>query len=122
MRNTSSPCEERPEAWDLDVSQLIDWLAAMRVCVSSCPLLEQCVKLREEFYPDSNPQGVIWAGVAYSATGAPLVADDLRSYAKRKHTNEARERERERAVRDAMQCVADRPADLSFCRWADAQR
>lgn len=102
---TTSPCEQRPEAWDLDSSQLVEWLAAMRICVSSCPLLEQCVRLRDQFYPESNPQGVIWAGVAYTMTGEPLLAGDLRTYAKRKHTNEVKERERERAVLEAMQRV-----------------
>lgn len=87
----TGPCATDPTGWDLDAGTLTQWLAAMRLCVD-CPVLEQCVALRDEFFPDAdtthrapgNPNGVIWAGVAYSDSGVPLDGRGLRLYAARR--------------------------------------
>jgi len=88
----SEPCADDPGAWDLDAGELIQWLAAMRTCRESCPLLAECVSLREQLYPGSgpsgakrdNPKSVIWAGVAYGETGEVLPPDSLRILAARR--------------------------------------
>lgn len=87
----SPPCAADPTAWDLDAGTLAQWLAAMRQCVH-CPVLDECVALRDAFFPaaDSthrsvgNPNGVIWAGIAYSESGVPLDGRGLRRYAARR--------------------------------------
>lgn len=91
------PCAGDPTRWDLDVGTLTQWLAAMRECVN-CPVLEECVALRDEFFPGvatthratGNPSGVIWAGVAYSETGVPLDGRGLRLYAARRRSGSER--------------------------------
>ena len=47
----AGPCAGDPTRWDLDVGTLTQWLAAMRECVN-CPVLDECVALRDEFFPD----------------------------------------------------------------------
>ncbi len=87
----AAPCAEDPTAWDLDTGTLGQWLAALRQCVG-CPVLDECVALRDEFFPDAdsthrapgNPNGVIWAGIAYSDSGVPLDGRGLRLYAARR--------------------------------------
>ena len=68
-------CASNPEGWSVDQGGgLPDWLRAIRTCVTDCPLLQQCWEARNRQYPDQeNPAGVIWAGVAYTETGQPLV-------------------------------------------------
>jgi len=68
-------CASNPEGWSLDQGGgLPDWLRAIRTCVTECPLIQQCWEARNRQYPDKeNPAGVIWAGVAYTETGQPLV-------------------------------------------------
>lgn len=89
---TVAPCAGSPEAWDLDAGDLIQWLAALRTCRESCPVLEACARLRQQLYPRSgptgiprdNPRAVIWAGVAYSDEGRVLAPDSLRNLAARR--------------------------------------
>ena len=96
-RTWEGPCATDPTGWDLDAGTLTQWLAAMRECVN-CPVLDECVALREEFFPHAdtthraggNPSGVIWAGVAYSESGVPLDGRGLRLYAARRHAPAAR--------------------------------
>ena len=68
------------ESWDLDVGDLQSWLRAQRVCVERCPFLVECRARRDRLYPYPvrNPQGVIWAGAAYSETGKILDTPGLR--------------------------------------------
>lgn len=87
-----APCTRSPEAWDLDAGDLTQWLAALRTCRESCPMLAACVGLRQQLYPGSgpagtprdNPRAVIWAGVAYSDEGCALPPDSLRNLAARR--------------------------------------
>lgn len=84
-------CADDPARWDLDTGTITQWLSAMRECVT-CPVLDRCVELRDEFFPDAdttrrragNPSGVIWAGIAYSESGVPLDGRGLRLYAARR--------------------------------------
>jgi len=86
------PCANNPRAWDLDAGDLIQWLAALRTCRESCPLLAACAGLRQQLYPGSgptgtprdNPRAVIWAGIAYSDEGRVLTPDSLRNLAARR--------------------------------------
>jgi hypothetical protein len=68
-------CASNPEGWSVDQGGgLPDWLRAIRTCVTECPLIQQCWEARNRQYPDQeNPAGVIWAGVAYTETGQPLI-------------------------------------------------
>ena len=52
-----APCTRSPEAWDLDAGDLTQWLAALRTCRESCPMLAACVGLRQQLYPGSGPAG-----------------------------------------------------------------
>lgn len=108
-RTWEGPCATDPTGWDLDAGTLTQWLAAMRECVN-CPVLDECVALREEFFPHAdtthratgNPSGVIWAGVAYSESGVPLDGRGLRLYAARRHAP---------AVRPS---ITELPQDITF--------
>ncbi|HZM66048.1 MAG TPA: hypothetical protein VFC16_07080 [Nakamurella sp.] len=89
----TGPCAGDPARWDLDAGNLTQWLTAMRVCVN-CPVLDSCVALRDEFFPNAgsshragNPSGVIWAGIAYSESGVPLDGRGLRLYAARRRAS-----------------------------------
>lgn len=75
MQNRQLPaCASNPEGWSVDQGGLPDWLRAIRICVTDCPLIQQCWEARNRQYPDhENPAGVIWAGVAYTETGQPLL-------------------------------------------------
>ena len=76
------PAGELPhESWDLDVGDGQSWIQAIRICAEECPVRTLCTSARREFFPYSNPQGVIWAGVAYSDTGRILDTDGLRRLA-----------------------------------------
>lgn len=94
------PCARDPKAWDLDAGDLIQWLAALRTCRESCPLLAACARLRAHLYPGSglsgvsrdNPRAVIWAGVAYSDEGRALTPDSLRNLAARRRGTAQRTR------------------------------
>lgn len=91
-RAMAAPCARSPEAWDLDAGDLTQWLAALRTCRESCPMLAACVSMRQQLYPGSgsaaaprdNPRAVIWAGVAYSDEGRVLAPDSLRNLAARR--------------------------------------
>ena len=91
-RAIAEPCASNPRAWDLDAGELVQWLAALRTCRESCPLLAACAGRRQELYPGSgptgvprnNPRAVIWAGVAYSDEGRVLTPDSLRNLAARR--------------------------------------
>ena len=74
-----TPDGELPhESWDLDIGDGQSWIRAIRICAEECPARASCIAARTEFFPHSNPQGVIWAGVAYSETGRVLDAEGLR--------------------------------------------
>jgi hypothetical protein len=66
-------CKADPESWSLDHGGLPDWLRAIRICVTGCPLVQQCWDARNRLYPTEHPVGVIWAGTAYTDTGEPLL-------------------------------------------------
>ena len=94
------PCARDPKAWDLDAGDLIQWMAALRTCRESCPLLSACARLRQHLYPGSglpgtsgdNPRAVIWAGVAYSDEGRAMTPDSLRNLAARRRGTAQRAR------------------------------
>ena len=84
------PCADDPAGWDLDAGDLIRWLKALREC-GQCPVLERCLQLRAEHWPQAdprrpvkNPKSVIWAGVAYSDEGRVMSEESLRYMAARR--------------------------------------
>ena len=71
---------EAHASWDLDIGDGVSWQRAVQKC-HDCPFRALCVQERNEFFPSSNPSGVIWAGVAYSETGKVLDTAGLRRLA-----------------------------------------
>ena len=83
-------CDADPEGWALDRGGLSDWLRAIRTCVTGCPLIQQCWETRNRLYAESHPAGVIWAGIAYTDTGEPLLTQQsLVEYANWRHRRQA---------------------------------
>lgn len=79
---SGSSIDETPHAsWDLNIGDAQSWVRAVKTCAEECPVRALCIASRQEFYPYSNPGGVIWAGVAYSESGRVLDADGLRRLA-----------------------------------------
>jgi len=69
---------EAHASWDLDIGDGRSWQRAVQQC-EDCPFRQGlCVQERNEFFPSSNPAGVIWAGVAYSDAGKVLSTSGLR--------------------------------------------
>lgn len=77
------PCSSVDDgaSWVLTDGDLVSWIRALRICQEKCPFKTECSDLREELYPRSRPEAVIWAGVAYSSTGGILDAAGLRRLA-----------------------------------------
>ena len=87
----SAPCATDPTAWDLDAGTLAAmvgshaanactarcWMNASRCAMSSSPPPTAPIA------PSAIPNGVIWAGIAYSESGVPLDGRGLRLYAAR---------------------------------------
>ena len=73
--------DEAHVSWDLDIGDAQAWVRAVKTCAEECPVRAFCIAARNEFFPHSNPGGVIWAGVAYSETGRVLDAEGLRRLA-----------------------------------------
>jgi hypothetical protein len=90
----ASPQDAVPRAsWDLDIGGLPAWFRAADAC-NGCPFLADCLAQRREFFPTSNPAGVIWAGVAYSETGRILGTSGLRRLAATRRNRDRRGRTR----------------------------
>lgn len=88
------PQDAHPRAsWDLDIGDLTAWFRAADAC-NGCPFLAACLAQRREFFPSSNPAGVIWAGVAYSETGRVLDTSGLRRLAATRRNRDRRGRSR----------------------------
>ena len=86
-------CKADPESWSLDHGGLPDWLRAIRICVTGCPLVQQCWEARNRLYPTEHPVGVIWAGTAYTDTGEPLLTQQaLVEYASEGNCSRRRQR------------------------------
>ncbi|MQY23875.1 hypothetical protein [Nocardia macrotermitis] len=65
-------CADGPNDWDLDVGTPDSWRAAVRIC-QECPLLNDCAEsVRTLTDRGMGPRSMIWAGVAYDATGRVL--------------------------------------------------
>lgn len=84
-------------SWDLDIGEAISWWRALEVC-ADCPMQQLCIERRAELYPDSNPAGVIWAGVPYSETGRALDLAGLKRLAVTRRNQARRGRPRRDAV------------------------
>ena len=83
----TTPCQRERWCWDLDEGSYPDWLRAQAEC-RGCPLLRQCRAQLIRLYPRAGkdgdgegPQGVIWAGDAYSNQGTVLTDAQLQSFA-----------------------------------------
>lgn len=97
----AGPQEATPRAsWDLDIGGLPAWFRAADTC-NGCPFLNACLEQRREFFPESNPVGVIWAGVAYSETGRVLDTSGLRRLAATRRNRDQRGRPRRETVSSA---------------------
>ncbi|MGI8416848.1 MAG: hypothetical protein ACR2P2_11720 [Nakamurella sp.] len=80
-------------SWDLNVGDGTSWLRALQIC-NDCPFIGWCTEERADHrrLQNSNPQDVIWAGVAYNRLGNPMTVQDLRLRATLTARREARQR------------------------------
>ncbi len=85
MLFTSADQAQPHASWDLDIGDGPAWVRAIEIC-GSCPVRLMCYQQLVQDYPGArrqlksqSPNGVIWAGLAFSDAGQTLGLSSLRT-------------------------------------------